>query len=252
MNRGEDMIKQLVVAYSVMVAALVSIAVQTMAAAAQNQGIPKQTVTTEDGGIFMEEVDSKRPDQQGSKTAPKVEMKRAPSVSELGVPVTTSGRIVPLIQQGSPVMQMGSHLQMYREPGVTAVPWWSGAAGLPGTVPYSPGFGVPCAGAGYYPGLSSPYGAYSGLSNPYPYPYGYPGLVSPYSYGGGYYRGMVNPYNYGYGYGLGYNPGYYVSPGASAGFRIGRSSVGFSIGGAPRWVSPYSYGSSILSPLLGY
>lgn len=225
----------------------------TVPAATAQSNQPKQTITTQDGGMFMEEVDSKRADQQGSRTAPKVEMKRAPDISELGVPVTTSGRIVPIIQQGTPVMQMGSQLQMYRQPGLSAVPWWSGAAGLPGTVPYAPGFGFPFAGGGYYPGLSSPYSAFSGAASPYPAfgygtglgygGYGYPGFASPY---------MYNPYGAYSPYFSGYAPSYYVSPGASAGFRIGGTNVGFSIGGGPRWVSPYSYGSSILSPLMGY
>jgi hypothetical protein len=240
--------------YSLLAAQLIMVAYMVPALA---QGTPKQTVTTEGGGIFMEEVDSKRPDQQGSKTAPKVEMKRAPDVSELGVPVTTSGRIVPIIQPESPVMQMGSQLQMYREPGLTAVPWWSGAAGLPGTVPYTPGFGVPFAGGGYYPGLSSPYlGGYYPATGFYPGAAVYPGVgygFNPYLYGGyglGFRAG-------GLGIGLGYNSlsGYgpaYTSPGAAGSFRISGSNLGFSIGGGPRWVSPYSYGSSILSPLIGY
>lgn len=107
----------------------------------------QQSIDTGNGGVFMEEVPSEK------KTAPKAEPKVSDGVdlSNVGVPVNSKGRMVPVLQNdGAPMMTSGTNLEVSRTPPVMYAPnYYLNASGQkvdafgnllpPGTyLPYTP------------------------------------------------------------------------------------------------------------------
>ena len=114
---------------------------------------PFKTIDGGDDDWFMEETTPKKPKQVNPAKIPNG------LPNNVGVPMTEDGRIIPLKDDGSPVMQQGSQLEVTNE------------------YVYQPG--------AYYPGISQWNTPYMGGLNPYyapgmvPYGYGYnPGGIN--------------------------------------------------------------------------
>lgn len=169
-------------------------------------------VTGNDGSTFMDEVQSDRPDAQGSPTAKRLQMQRPADLSELGVPVNSAGHIVPMIDRdANGFMPFSSSASVTTE----ALPYGNygsyvmGRSGLSGYSPY-----------GYYGPGYRPYGYPYGPGYGYGYPAVAPGInlrigkVNIGIGGGGYYNpGFANSGYLGYGNGSGYyGPGAWAPP----------------------------------------
>ena len=176
---------------------------------------PRQIINCPDGDVFMEEVQSNRPDAQGSPTAPKVEMKHAPDIYDLGVPVSSSGRIVPLIQRES-----GGFMPLYSSMTASYEPLW-------GYPLYRPYYRWP----GYLGSRSSPD---PNFPRTVPLTYGYPGY--PWTAGG------YNPY------------GPWVAPypvqSVSVNLRLGKMNLSLGTGSFIPVSSGRFSSSGLLAPLL--
>jgi hypothetical protein len=255
------------------------------ASLAQAQGTNTQHIDNPDGSLFMEEVQSNRKDQQGSRSAPRVEMKRPPDLSELGVPMNSQGHIVPLIDHDAgPVMEMGTSTSVTTEPLPYAYSYGPYMRARMGNYPYynpyynpyygGPSYGIPVPPYGGYPyGYGYGYGPAANLNlnlgkvrlnigagnyygngygpwrgSPLATPSAVSPLLSPYVAGGasGPYTGSRTPLNSG-GYYGGYIPMMYSSSGMGGySFNSSGSGTGFPLG----YNYNYQSGGGLLSPLM--
>lgn len=211
----------------------------------------QQEIKTSDGDLFMEEVPTKGPKQHAVPVRPL-------DLSQLGVPVTPSGRIVPLIQnEPGGVMPLGSNLSVYGE-----MPVWTPYGGtqyLPTPYnapnpyfPYGYGYGYPNNGIPGPPYYQPSYNGYAPYNSYTPYngyaPYAVRGLNLHFGRSN-LYLGSRGPYGYPPSYAppLGYAPQMYSSNGMGS-YNFSSSQRG----GFGPFGNSYSYSSGgMLSPLLG-
>jgi hypothetical protein len=140
-------------------------------ASATAENLPGQKVEDNTGSVFMEEVlDSEKVKQEEQRLKKKSTLERARPTDEqlqnVGVQVTPSGSIIPLINRGAPpVKQMGTQMTSSFEPlypGYVVLPGrpYPGAPiGAPGTgvaplggvvpIPYGPGYVLNSPGYSY-------------------------------------------------------------------------------------------------------
>lgn len=183
----------------------------------------------DDGNWFMEETTPKKP------KAPKGARVPLGQPSDVGVPMTPDGRIIPLKTNGMPIMQQGSNLEITNEYVIQ-----------PGFYP-----GMP---QGFYPGIPQWNTPYMGGLNPYfspgvvPYNYGNGNLnfnvqARGFSLGTGGFGGMMMPYTSGSNtfsgtqFGIGPNGQTVVSPWMGPNYSI--INNGFI--GAPNQLVPRGY-----------
>ncbi|MBK7750351.1 MAG: hypothetical protein IPP57_12215 [Candidatus Obscuribacter sp.] len=193
-----------------------------------------QALFTDNGNLFMEEVDSPKP-----KPKPKL----IPiDLSRVGVSVSPSGNIVPTKDDpnapwaGTGVKPFINQTQQYTE--LIPQSYFYNQGPLPGTGYLTPGYYPGLSGGvnrGYYPGYSPLInGGYPGYGYPGLNGYGYPGIGGPGypGYGGYGYPGYGGYGGYGYpgyagysGYGMGGYPGY-GGIGGVPGYGVGYPGYG--------------------------